>query len=42
MKNTSIQWDGFDDRGWYCSSCNEDFGHDKPDYKFCPYCGVEL
>ena len=19
----------------------EDFGHDKPDYKFCPYCGAE-
>ena len=42
MTNPSrLDWDGYDDRGWYCSSCDKDFGHDKPNYKFCPYCGAE-
>ena len=36
-----LEWDGYDDRGWYCSSCDKDFGHNKPNYNFCPYCGAE-
>ena len=39
--HTRLEWDGYDDRGWYCTSCDKDFGHDKPDYEFCPYCGAE-